>query len=70
MLQFWQKKPLLIRRAFPPEAMVLEPSNVLSLACDDLVTSRLVENYPEAGGDWDVRYGPFDEQDFEEQDGR
>jgi ribosomal protein L16 Arg81 hydroxylase len=49
--------------------MVLGPEEVLALACDDLVTSRLVENVEGQG--WDVRYGPFDEQDFaDEKDSR
>lgn len=45
--------------------MVLGPEEVLALACDDLVTSRLVENVEGQG--WDVRYGPFDEQDFADE---
>jgi len=77
--EFWQQKPLLIRQAFDPAVAVVGPSELLALACDDMVTSRLIEHRPRIGdkqeeeeGDeeceWTVRQGPFDEDDFEQQD--
>ena len=61
--QFWQKKPLLIRKAFDPEFAIIGPNELLGLACDDAVASRLVEH---VDGEWQVRQGPFDEEDFED----
>ncbi len=61
---FWQKKPLLIRQAFDPAQAVVGPSELLALACDDLVTSRLIEHAGDED-EWTVRPGPFDEEDFE-----
>lgn len=80
--EFWQQKPLLIRQAFDPAVAVVGPNELLALACDDMVTSRLIEHRPRTGGDkqaeeeeeddedkeseWTVRQGPFDEEDFEQ----
>lgn len=77
--EFWQQKPLLIRQAFDPAVAVVGPNELLSLACDDMVTSRLIEHRPHSGRDkqagqeedekdseWSVRQGPFDEEDFED----
>jgi hypothetical protein len=61
-IQFWQKRPLFIRGAFRPEDAVLGPSELLGLACDDQVASRMVER--EADGQWSLLHGPFDESDF------
>ncbi len=78
--EFWQQKPLLIRQAFDPAVAVVGPSELLALACDDMVTSRLIEHRKrsekgreeeeedEKESEWTVRQGPFDEEDFEQQD--
>jgi 50S ribosomal protein L16 3-hydroxylase len=60
---FWQKKPLLIRQAFPGFSPQLDTDDIAGLACDELVESRLVcGSYPEHN--WQLRYGPFAEEDF------
>jgi RimJ/RimL family protein N-acetyltransferase len=53
----WQKKPLLVRGAFPGFADPLSPEALAGLACEDDVESRLVL---ERGGGppWRVRVGP------------
>ena len=63
MRDYWQKKPLLVRDAVPGFATPLAPEELAGLACEQGVTSRIVQ---ERGGDypWQVRYGPFDEADF------
>jgi len=54
---YWQKKPLLVRGAFPGLADLLEPEELLELAETDDVESRLIiENSDPA---WEVREGPF-----------
>ncbi len=61
--KYWQKKPLLIRQAFPDFAMDLDADDIAGLACDELAESRLVTgSFPEH--DWNLRYGPFTEADF------
>lgn len=61
--EYWQKKPLLIRDALPDFTSPLEPGELAGLACADDVESRLIL---EEGGTepWELRYGPFDEDDF------
>jgi 50S ribosomal protein L16 3-hydroxylase len=61
--QYWQKKPLLIRQAFPDYQSPLSAEELAGLACEEGVESRLIL---EQGGDnpWQVRHGPFVESDF------
>jgi len=60
---YWQKKPLLIRQAFPNFTPQLDADDIAGLACDELAESRLVTgSFPEH--DWQLRYGPFSEDDF------
>ncbi len=56
---YWQKKPLLIRQAFPAFAPELDSNDIAGLACDELAESRLVSGrFPQH--DWQLAYGPFD----------
>ncbi len=61
--EYWQKKPLLIRQAFPDFVSPLEPDELAGLACRPDVLSRLIL---EKGGEypWQARQGPFHEDDF------
>jgi len=59
----WQKRPLLIRGAFPQFHNAIEPEDLAGLACEDGVLARLVLR--DAKRDrWRVRSGPFRESDF------
>ncbi|HMB90279.1 MAG TPA: cupin domain-containing protein [Rhodothermales bacterium] len=60
---YWQKKPLLIRGALPGFVSPITPEELAGLACEDEVTARLIL---EQGGEypWQMRFGPFDEDDF------
>ncbi|WP_438766661.1 JmjC domain-containing protein [Kushneria sp. TE3] len=60
---YWQKKPLLIRGAFPDFQSPLDPDELAGLACEDNVEARLVE---QQGPDkpWQVSHGPFDDETF------
>lgn len=60
---YWQKKPLLIRNAIPGFTSPLEPEELAGLACEEDVTARLILEH---GGayPWEMRYGPFDPDDF------
>lgn len=57
----WQKKPLLIRNAFPAFRDPLTKSEVLTLAARDEAESRLVVRQ---GGQWSLRHGPFARKDL------
>lgn len=61
--EHWQKRPLLVRGAFPRFCDPLTPDELAGLACEDGVESRIVR---EAGGarPWEVTYGPQDEGTF------
>jgi 50S ribosomal protein L16 3-hydroxylase len=60
---YWQKKPLLIRAAFPDYASPVTPEELAGLALEEEAESRLIL---ERGGDypWQLRCGPFQEEDF------
>jgi len=57
MRRYWQKRPLLMRAALPPECAPLAPSALFALAAQDGVESRLVRG---SGDRWSLAHGPFD----------
>jgi len=59
---YWQKKPLLIRGAFPQFAGLLEPRQLLGLACEEDVQARLVT---QQRGKFELRHAPFAVGDFD-----
>jgi 50S ribosomal protein L16 3-hydroxylase len=62
---FWQKKPLLIRQAFPGFVPPLSPEDLAGLACEEGPLSRLV-TYRRKDDSWQLRTGPFTEDEFPE----
>lgn len=61
--EYWQKKPLAIRAALPGFTSPLAPEELAGLALAPGVESRIVL---EEGGahPWELRHGPFSEDDF------
>lgn len=59
--EYWQKKPLLVRNAFPGFGDMLTPDELAGLACEEEVQSRLVLH---SRGKWKLEQGPFDEDRF------
>lgn len=59
--EYWQKKPLLIRNAFPGFKDFVSFDSLQALAQRDDVLSRLVT---ERDGDWSVKQGPLRSSDF------
>jgi 50S ribosomal protein L16 3-hydroxylase len=57
----WQRKPLLIREALTAYTSPLSADELAGLALEKEVESRLVES---PGGQWSLRHGPFEEEDF------
>lgn len=60
---YWQKRPLLIRNAFPGFETPVMPEDLAGLACEDGVLARIVE-HDRAADAWTLRTGPFAEDDF------
>ena len=60
---WWRKKPLLIRNAFPDFESPITPEELAGLALEEEAVSRLIL---ERGGayPWQLRHGPFREEDF------
>ncbi|HVX05854.1 MAG TPA: cupin domain-containing protein [Rhodanobacteraceae bacterium] len=60
---YWQKRPLLIRNAFPDFRLPLSPDDVAGLACMQGALARIVLH--DARRDrWTLRNGPFDDTTF------
>lgn len=65
---YWQKRPLLVRGAFPdlaaPGAIPpITPEDLAGLACEEAALARIVV-HDRAGDAWRVRHGPFEESLF------
>lgn len=56
LAEYWQKKPLLVRQAFPGFTGLLGRDEMLDLAGREDVESRFVS---QAGGRWTIEHGPF-----------
>ncbi len=60
MRRYWHKKPLVIRQAMPGFEPVLERIELLELAAQEEVESRLVvQDTSGKGGGWKFKRGPF-----------
>ena len=57
----WQRKPLLVRGAFPAWHNPLDPDELAGLACEDGVEARIVTR---RGALWSLERGPFAEDRF------
>ena len=60
---YWQKKPLLIRNAFPDFESPIQPEDLAGLACEEGTLSRIIAHDRERDS-WLLRHGPFDEAMF------
>jgi 50S ribosomal protein L16 3-hydroxylase len=60
---YWQKRPLLIRDAFPGYEAPLAPEDLAGLACEDGVLARLVR-HDRTADRWQVMQGPIPESLF------
>ena len=61
--QCWQKRPLLIRQAWPGFSDPLSPEELAGLACEPGVEARLVLER-DGSKPWELRHGPFTDKDF------
>ncbi len=60
---YWQKRPLFVRGAWPDLACPISAEELAGLACEEEVTARLVQERHRKQP-WLVSYGPFDEKVF------
>jgi len=60
---YWQKRPLLIRNAFPDFHTPVAPEDLAGLACEEAALSRLIQ-HDEDRQRWKVKTGPLRESDF------
>jgi len=61
--EYWQKKPLLIRQAFPSFTNPLGADELAGLACEKDIESRIVLE-KDGASPWELRNGPFSKDDF------
>jgi 50S ribosomal protein L16 3-hydroxylase len=59
---YWQKKPLLIRQAIPQFKGLLDPQQLLALACEEDVQARLVT---QMRGKFELHHSPFAAEDLD-----
>lgn len=62
--EYWQKKPLLIRRALPEIVDLFEPSDIQELALEENVTARLITQHGQHHAQWKVKNSPLTQKDF------
>ncbi|MDO5103781.1 MAG: cupin domain-containing protein [Lautropia sp.] len=60
---YWQKRPVLIRNAFPDFESPIQPEDLAGLSCEEGSLGRLVTHDPDTDR-WTVRTGPFQEEEF------
>jgi len=60
---YWQKRPLLIRSAFPGFVSPITPEDLAGLACEEAALSRVVV-HDRRRDRWELRTGPFEEAMF------
>ena len=63
LAEYWQKKPVLIRNAFPDFSPIIEADELAGLACEEDVESRLIQ-FSANADKWSLKNGPFGEDDF------
>lgn len=63
---YWQKKPLYIKHAFPNFEPSITPDELAGFSLDDDAVSRLIIETPhkDSHSSWSVEHGPIDEKRF------
>ena len=63
LADYWQKKPCLVRNAFPNFEPEIDGDDLAGLACEPMAEARIISGaYPEHN--WRLQQGPFEESDF------
>ncbi len=67
LAEYWQKKPLVVRDAFPGAEDFCDPDELAGVALEEEVESRIIcGSDAKRADDWSVLLGPFTEQTFAE----
>lgn len=61
---YWQKKPLVIRKALPDFVNPLTPDELAGLSLEEGIESRIVSEASDKAIAWHLKRGPFSESDF------
>lgn len=61
---YWHKKPVLIRNAWPDFVPLLSSQELAGLSLEEEIESRIVEENGK-DGPWSIRKGPFTEDDYQ-----
>ncbi len=69
---YWQKKPLLIRQAFPDFESPITADELAGLSLEEEIESRLIiySSKDRNNGDWELKHGPFEEDTFSKLPGK
>jgi len=60
--EYWQRKPLLLRKAIDPAQLQFEADELAGMACEEGIESRLIRQLGDT--DWQLQHGPLDEAVF------
>ncbi|OCG64813.1 ribosomal protein uL16 3-hydroxylase [Gilliamella sp. Fer4-1] len=60
LTNYWQKKPVILRKAFANFIDPITPDELAGLAMEEEIDSRIVSN---KNGIWDAQFGPFTQYD-------
>lgn len=63
LTNYWQKKPLLIRSAFPQYKPPISAEELAGLACEEFIESRIISEQ-DTEPKWLLEKGPFEESRF------
>lgn len=67
LANYWQKKPLLIRQAFPGFSSPVSAEELAGFALEENIESRLIQEQPATDplqSDWQIQHGPLPENIF------
>ena len=62
LAEYWQRKPLLIRQAFPNFESPIEPNELAGLSLEEEVESRLI--IKDGAHPWELQRGPFPDDTY------
>ncbi|WP_440053121.1 JmjC domain-containing protein [Pseudoalteromonas sp. T1lg65] len=61
LAQYWQKKPLLIKKGFANFEDPIDPEELAGLATEECIESRIITNHQD---NWEAHHGPFEQFDL------
>ncbi len=64
LADYWQKKPILLKQAMPGFVNCLSPEELAGLSLESDIESRIVMEQPDQTPAWQLKRGPFEEEDY------